>query len=252
MKLENSKAMKITISIASLIFGFALSLFGQSNFRMVTNQLFDISRSKAWRNYQMEVTSTNSGWIAGVEFRYGTNWRTGYLTRDRNERVIVTNVFVLNAPIPRPSTGDEYKFKAIAIGVTNFLGTSHQILDCGTTPVQPSAPASTTAEEKIKESESKQWVSSEWIEVTTDSGKADRYGGMTIAGKLTSKASKKTLTGLSIRFNIYDAAGDKIGQAYDHIGSLDPGEIWKFKATTLSEVGSYSLDRVTCNQGKLY
>jgi hypothetical protein len=244
------RALKTTITIASLTFGFALSLFGQSNYRIVTNQLFDISRSKAWRNYQIEITSTNLGWIAGVEFRNGTNWRTGYLTKDRNDRIIVTNVFVLNAPGPQPSIGSEYNFKAIVIGVTNFLGANHQILDCGTIPSQTSA-STTNAPAEAKNTESKPWVSNEWIEVTTDSGKTDRDGGMTITGKLTSKASKKTLAGLSIRFNIYDDAGNKIGQAHDYIGSLEPGETWKFKATTLSEVGSYSLDRVTSNQGRL-
>ena len=104
--------------------------------------------------------------------------------------------------------------------------------------------------ERLKK-ENEPWVSNSWIEVSKGAAVRDRFGGMTITGILTSKAEKKTLTSLTIRFNIYDGDGNKIGEARDYVGSLAPRENWKYEATSLTKAGSYSLDRVTSSQGRL-
>lgn len=114
------------------------------------------------------------------------------------------------------------------------------------------------AQEKARkeqaEAEAKQanepWVSNEHIEVSNPNGVRDRLDNLTITGTLKNK-SKRERRRLAITFSVYDARKNKIGEARDYLSTLGPGETWKFEAFSFGKSGSYSLESVTCSDGRL-
>ena len=95
------------------------------------------------------------------------------------------------------------------------------------------------------------WFESEWVTLAKPKAvTAER--GMDISGTLKSRAEKRTLRSLSIRFGIYDAAGNKVGTASDYIAELAAGETWKYEASSFARGGrSYKLESITCRDGRL-
>lgn len=66
-----------------------------------------------------------------------------------------------------------------------------------------------------------------------------------ITGKLKNNG-KNDWTYASVKYALYDSAGNKVGTAADNISGLAAGETWAFKAAiTDKSAASYSLDKVT-------
>lgn len=59
------------------------------------------------------------------------------------------------------------------------------------------------------------------------------------------------LRSLTILFSVYDLDDHKVGEASDWIGSLGPGESWKFKADSSVPDGIARLDGIGCDNGRL-
>lgn len=73
-----------------------------------------------------------------------------------------------------------------------------------------------------------------------------------ITGEVVSQSSVH-LERLQIQFNLYDSSGAKVGTATDHISDLEPGGVWRFKATVWeASTKKYVLDQVTCKYGRIY
>lgn len=89
----------------------------QPVYRFVTNQLFDITKSRLWEQHDVVVQeSLTNAWV-------------GYLF---TERGIDGDVMVLN--VGAVPTSAQYQITAIALGLTNWQGRSLKLLDCGITP----------------------------------------------------------------------------------------------------------------------
>ncbi len=71
---------------------------------------------------------------------------------------------------------------------------------------------------------------------------------MTITGTFTNNTDK-TMSYVSLSYNLFDSDGAQIGTAYDNTSNLAAGGTWKFEALgieALSNVSYYELVDVTC------
>lgn len=234
----------MTKTLLAILLLSCVAASAQVRYRYVTNQLFDIDRSKLWHDYKIEVESIEPGFIVtGRSFQYGTNFKTGYLVKDPSQRVYGTNVYVLNVA-KGLSAGDEFHFRAMPFGHTNHANATRVILNMGSESLPYAPAAAKRGAPKVEP-----LISNELIEVAIEKGGNDEYG-TTITGKLTNKGGK-AFTGLGIRFGIYDAEDNKVGEAFDFLGTLSPNESWKFKATAFKKGEKYRLNQVTSHQGRL-
>lgn len=77
-------------------------------------------------------------------------------------------------------------------------------------------------------------------------GRVDEYGYITIGGKIKN-VSGATYRYVSVRYNLYDAQGNRIGDAMTNVLGLGAGESWRFSATSMQTgAKQYSLGDVTC------
>ena len=88
-----------------------------SVYRFVTNQLFDVTKSRLWEQHDMIVQTVL------------TNALVGYLITERGAEA---EVMLLN--VGAVATGSQLKLTAMARGMTNWQDKTLLLLDCGVTP----------------------------------------------------------------------------------------------------------------------
>ncbi len=85
-------------------------------------------------------------------------------------------------------------------------------------------------------------------QINVESAGADQYGLYKITGTLTN-LSDEDFSYVQLTYDIYDASGVKIGDAYANTSGLAAGATWRFEATHLdtdtSNIASYQLSEVT-------
>ena len=106
-----------------------------SPYRLVTNQLFDTSKSKLWHDYTIKVKRTDTNGVVGTPyvFRELVNGIHDYNQKDWGSPALVLNYG------RAATTSEEITIRAMLVGTTNIYGGTLEVLDCGTTnkPAKP-------------------------------------------------------------------------------------------------------------------
>ena len=74
------------------------------------------------------------------------------------------------------------------------------------------------------------------------------FGNRNITGTVANH-STKTYGYVAVEFNLYDAAGNQVGDTIDSVHNLEPGRRWKFKAFVVAEnTTRYKLKRLVARE----
>ena len=74
---------------------------------------------------------------------------------------------------------------------------------------------------------------------------SDEYGRRYVIGSIKNNTSKR-YSYVRVEINLYDGALAQVGSTVDNTNNLEPGGIWKFKATILEDsVRKYKIINVS-------